>query len=41
LEAVFARLPAKVEEHVLNALDEVLERAEEDDEGVGDRPMQA
>jgi len=41
LEAVFARLPADVEEHVLNALDEVLERAEEDDEDVGDRPMQA
>ena len=40
LEAVFARLPADVEEHVLNALDEVLERAEED-EDVGDRPMQA
>lgn len=41
LEAVFARLPAEVEEHVLNALDEVLERAEEDDAEVGDRPMQA
>ena len=41
LEAVFARLPADVEEHVLNALDEVLERAEEDAEDVGDRPMQA
>jgi ribosome-associated protein len=41
LEAVFARLPAEVEEHVLNALDEVLERAEEDDEDAGDRPMQA
>ncbi len=40
LEAVFARLPADVEEHVLNALDEVLERAEEDDEDA-DRPMQA
>ena len=41
LEAVFARLPADVEEHVLNALDEVLERAEEDAEDDGDLPMQA
>ncbi len=41
LEAVFARLPADVEEHVLNALDEVLERAQEDAEDDGDRPMQA
>ena len=41
LEAVFARLPADVEEHVLNALDEVLERAEEDGVDDGDRPMQA
>jgi ribosome-associated protein len=41
LEAVFARLPAEVEEHVLNALDEVLERVDEEDEDEGDRPMQA
>ncbi|MFU8887685.1 MAG: RNA-binding S4 domain-containing protein [Trueperaceae bacterium] len=41
LEAVFARLPADVEEHVLNALDEVLERAEEDAGDDGDLPMQA
>ena len=40
LEAVFARLPAEVEEHVLNALDEVLERVDEDEDD-GDRPMQA
>jgi ribosome-associated protein len=41
LEAVFARLPAEVEEHVLNALDEVLERVEDDEEDAGDQPMQA
>lgn len=41
LEAVFARLPAEVEEHVLNALDEVLERVEDDEDDAGDQPMQA
>jgi ribosome-associated protein len=41
LEAVFERLPAEVEEHVLNALDEVLERVEDDEEDAGDQPMQA
>lgn len=41
LEAVFARLPADVEEHVLNALDEVLERVEDDEDDAGDQPMQA
>jgi len=41
LEAVFARLPADVEEHVLNALDEVLERAGDDGADDVDRPMQA
>jgi ribosome-associated protein len=41
LEAVFARLPAEVEEHVLNALDEVLERVEDEEDDAGDQPMQA
>jgi len=41
LEAVFARLPAEVEEHVLNALDEVLERVEDEEVDAGDQPMQA
>ena len=41
LEAVFARLPSEVEEHVLNALDEVLERVEDDEDDAGDQPMQA
>ncbi len=41
LESVFARLPADVEEHVLNALDEVLDRVEDDDVDAGDQPMQA
>jgi ribosome-associated protein len=41
LEAVFERLPAEVEEHVLNALDEVLERVEDDEDDAGDQPMQA
>jgi len=41
LEAVFARLPAAVEEHVLNALDEVLERVEDEEDDAGDQPMQA
>jgi len=42
LEAVFALLPAEVEARVLDALDEVLERAAADEEGdAGDRPLQA
>ena len=42
LEAVFARLPAEVEARVLDALDEVLERAAADEEGdAGDQPLQA
>jgi ribosome-associated protein len=42
LEAVFARLPADVEERVLDGLDAVLEGAEEDGSGgPGDAPMQA
>lgn len=41
LEAVFARLPAEAEERVLNALDEVLERVEDEEEDAGDQPMQA
>lgn len=40
LEAVFARLPSDVEETVLDALDEVLERAAADVDD-GDRPLQA
>ena len=39
LEAVFELLPADVEERVLDALDEVLERAAGDD--AGDQPLQA
>jgi len=42
LEAVFQRLPAEVEERVLDGLDAVLEGAEEDGSGgPGDAPMQA
>jgi ribosome-associated protein len=42
LEAVFQRLPADVEERVLDGLDAVLEGAEEDGSGgPGDAPMQA
>jgi ribosome-associated protein len=42
LEEVFARLPADVEERVLDGLDAVLEGAEEDGSGgPGDAPMQA
>ena len=41
LEAVFARLPAEAEEHVLNALDEVLDRVEDEEDDAGDQPMQA
>jgi ribosome-associated protein len=42
LEAVFERLPADVEERVLDGLDAVLEGAEEDGSGgPGDAPMQA
>ena len=42
LEAVFALLPADVEERVLDGLDAVLEGAEEDGSGGrGDAPMQA
>jgi len=42
LEAVFARLPADVEERVLDGLDAVLDGADEDGSGApGDLPMQA
>jgi ribosome-associated protein len=41
LEAVFALLPEEVEERVLDALDEVLERAAEEDLEGGDSPLQA
>jgi ribosome-associated protein len=42
LEAVFQRLPADVEERVLDGLDAVLEGTEEDGSGgPGDAPMQA
>lgn len=41
LEGVFAMLPEAVEERVLDALDEVLERAEGEDLEEGDSPLQA
>jgi ribosome-associated protein len=41
LEAVFALLPEEVEERVLDALDEVLERVAAEDLDGGDSPMQA
>jgi ribosome-associated protein len=42
LEAVFALLPDEVEERVLDALDEVLERADGDEEGdAGESPIEA